>query len=139
VNREIESDRPSMGARAGSLIARLLLATAATAFAGAVINFFYELVFRPNPYAAGPPIARGAFLIVWTSPFILVGLIVLGLPTSYLLKRFKVEHSVSYALTGAIAGIAYGVPVDHHAAWLALVALFGAGSALFWWWFRPRG
>ena len=69
-------------------------------------NLFYELLFRPDLYAVGPPILRAAFAIVSTGPFILVGLIVLGLPVSYLLKRMNFENSASYALTGAIAGIA---------------------------------
>ena len=124
----------------GSLATRLFLATVATATAGAIVNFFYELFFRPDLYAVGPPSARGAFVIVWTCPFILVGLIVLGLPASYLLKRLNLENSALYLLAGAISGIAYGVLLFqlHHTEWLVTAASFGAGAALFWWWFRPR-
>ncbi len=123
----------------GSLVARLFLATVATATAGAIVNFFYELFLRPDLYAVGPPLARGAFVIVWTSPLILGGLIVLGLPVSYLLKRLNLENSASYLLAGAISGIAYGVLLFqlHHTEWLVTVASFGAGAALFWWLFRP--
>lgn len=115
-----------MAAKAGCLAARLFLTTVATAATGAIVNFIYELCFRP------------AFVIVWTSPFILVGLIILGLPISYLLKRFNIENSASYLVIGAISGIAYGVLLFqlHHTEWPVTVASFGAGSALFWWWFR---
>jgi hypothetical protein len=138
VKREATSQRPSMAAKVGSLVARLFLTTLATATTGAIVNFIYELCFRPDLCAVGPPLARGAFVIVWTSPFILVGLIILGLPISYLLKRFNFENSASYLVVGAISGIAYGVLLFqlHHTEWLVTAALFGAGSALFWWWFK---
>jgi hypothetical protein len=146
VKREAPPQRRSMAAKVGSLVARLFLTTVATATTGAIVHFIYELCFRPDLYAVGPPLARGAFVIVLsgafvivlTSPFILVGLIVLGLPISYLLKRFNLENSASYLAFGSISGIAYGVLLFqlHHTELLVTVASFGAGSALFWWWFK---
>lgn len=140
MNRETDPCRPRLAARFATLAARLFLTTVATAALGAVANFFYERFFATDLYAAGPAILRGAAALVIASPFILAGLIILGLPLSFLLKRLRVENSVSYAVTGALSGIAFGVALTraHHVEMFAMAAFYGMACALFWWWFKPK-
>jgi hypothetical protein len=56
-------------------------------------------------YGSSLPLSVTIFIYVLTIPFILTGLILLGLPTSYLLKRLKLESWLSYALVGAALGV----------------------------------
>jgi hypothetical protein len=138
VKQETDTLCPTLAAKAARLAARLFLTTVATAASGAVANFFYERFFAPDLYAAGPPILRAAFALAITSPLILAGLIFLGLPLSFLLKRLGIENAISYAVTGALSGVAFGVILTqlHHTELLVTAASYGTTCALFWWWFR---
>lgn len=101
-------DRTHSPVKQSILVASRLLATAAiTALIGAVLNTFHQMLFDPDRYNSGPPLSRAIFDYVLTIPFILTGLILLGLPTSYLLKRLKLENWLSYALVGAALGVGF--------------------------------
>lgn len=121
------------------LFVRALLTTLATATVGAVASFFYELFVRPDLYAAGNPVWRGLFVVGLTIPFILGGLLVVGLPIHFILRRLGAENSLTYAIVGVFAGPALGLALFRlaHWDWLALWALYGAATALTWWWLRP--
>lgn len=134
-------DRPySTRERIVLLVTRALTATLLTALAGALQNWFYERIFAPDLYAAGNPLARGVAMLAITFPYILLGLIVLGLPTAYALKRVRAENVFTYALAGAGTGalwgkLAAGALTTYG---LATSAFYGCVCALFWWWLRPR-
>lgn len=134
-------ERPySTGDRAVVLVTRALTATFLTAVVGAIENWFYERFFAPELYAAGNPIARGLFMLAISFPYILVGLILLGLPTAYVLSRARAENAFTYAFAGAAAGalwgkVAVGVLTTYG---IAMSAFYGCVCALFWWWLRPR-
>jgi hypothetical protein len=131
----------SGGRRAALLILRLLTASFLTALIGAIANWFFELFFAPDLYAAGPPFARGVFVLVVSFPFIITALILLGLPITYALGRFKAESAFVYALAGAASGAAWGALVFGSLTTYGQVAcaLQGVVCALVWWWLRPRG
>jgi hypothetical protein len=133
-------ERPySTGERVALLVTRVLTATVLTALIGAIANGFYERFFAPDLYAAGPPLGRGLFRLTMTIPFILVGLILLGLPTAYALARKRAESAFAYALVGTGAGallgkVAFGFLTTHG---YAICAFYGCVCAVFWWWLRP--
>ena len=123
------------------LIARALTAALLTAFVGAIENWLYERFFAPELYAAGPPLSRGVFLAVFSFPYILVGLLLLGLPCAYLLHRMRAESALTYALAGLVTGALWGAVALPNSSPLGFVlcGLYGCVCALFWWWIRPRG
>jgi hypothetical protein len=131
-------DRVILAAR-GVLTAALF-----TAVVAAFANWIYELFFDPARYATGLPIARGLFVIVMTFPFILGGLVVLGIPTTWLLRRFHVANAFTFGLTGAVTGVLWGATVVALAVPTfgitahVLNATFGVMSMLFWWWVSPK-
>ena len=136
----VQESQFSTGQRMVLLVTRVLTATFLTAFVGAIENGFYERFFAPELYGAGHPIARGAFLLAFSFPYILVGLILLGLPIAYALMRARAENVVAYALAGAATGalwgkIAIGAVTTYG---LATSAFYGCVCALLWWWLRPR-
>jgi hypothetical protein len=107
---------------------------------GALENWFYERFFAPELYAVGHPLARGVFLLAFSFPYILFGLVLLGLPIAYALMRARVENVLTYALTGGGAGalwgkVALGAVTTYG---IAISAFYGCFCALFWWWLRPR-
>ena len=132
------SDRIILCAR-GVLTAALL-----TALVAAFANWINERIFAPELYAAGHPLARAVFVMVLTFPFILGGLLVLGIPAALCLWRFRVQNILTYALAGVVTGILWGVTVvamfrptfgiTPH----IVDATFGSVSMLFWWGLRPR-
>lgn len=134
------SQRPySGGERAILLVSRMLTTALLTAFVGAIENWFYERFFAPDLYSAGPPLLRAIWLAVWSFPFILVGLLVLGLPSAYLLRRGRVESAFSYAAAGAATGAVWGVMLGFQTTYgCAVSAFYGCSCALFWWMLRPR-
>ena len=122
------------------LVTRSLNTALLTALVGAIENWFFERFFAPNLYATGPPIARGVFALVWSFPFILVGLVVLGLPIAYSLARMRAESGLAYVLAGALAGtlwgaVAIGLVTTYG---IGVSAFYGGVCALLWWWLRPR-
>ena len=134
------AQRPySKSERAVLLVTRLLTATLLTSLVGAIGNWFYERLFTPELYSAGPPLVRALWLAGMSFPFIFVGLLILGLPAAYLLRRGRAESAVSYALVGFILGAVYGFimgPLTTYG--YAVCGLYGGACALFWWWRRPR-
>lgn len=117
-------DLPYSPIKQAILVACRLLATATiTALIGAVLNEFYRVFFDPELYNSGPRLSGAIFFCVLTIPFILTGLILLGLPTSYLLKRLKLENWLSYAFVGATLGVGFLYAL------LSYLTPFGIGSA----------
>ena len=136
----VSEGRNGRAFKAVRFIGRTLAAVLLTAFVGAVQNFFYERFFDPELYAAGPPLARGAFSVVLTAPFILSGLIVLGFPTAFALHRLTAESSLTYGLAGAACGALWGLILFpwSSSTFPILCAFYGCTCALFWWWLRPK-
>ena len=117
-------DRPHSPVKQTILVASRLLATAAiTASIGAVLIEFYQMFFDPEYYNGGSRLSGTIFFYVFTIPFILTGLILLGLPTSYLLKRLKLENWLCYALVGAVLGVGFLYALLSHP------TSFGTGAA----------
>ena len=110
-----------------------------TAFAVATANSLDERFFHPDTFATGPWLGRWAFVFVVSVPFILSGLLFLGLPASYALRRFSAETSLNYALAGLVTGAIWGLIVtDRDATDVVLTGLLGAVCLLFWWLLRPK-
>lgn len=129
----------SRGERAFLLVSRLLTATLLTALIGAIENWFYERFSAPELYAAGPPLGRALFLAGMSIPFILAGLILLGLPAAYALRRTRAESAISYAVVGFILGALYGFVMGALTTnGYVVCGFYGCVCALFWWWLRPR-
>jgi hypothetical protein len=84
---------------------------------------------------------RGLGVLTLTFPFILTGLILLGLPVAFTLMRVRGENALTYAVIGAGAGALFGKAVIGVATpyGIATSAFYGCTCALFWWWLRPRG
>jgi O-antigen/teichoic acid export membrane protein len=122
------------------IASRTLTATLLTAFAGAIQNWFYERFFAPDLYSAGPPLSRAMWAVVFSFPFILLGLLLLGLPAAYLLHRGRVESALSYGVAGAAMGAIFGAFWGFHASayGYAVSAFYGCSCALFWWMLRPK-
>ncbi|WP_423141792.1 hypothetical protein ACOYW6_00020 [Parablastomonas sp. CN1-191] len=89
------------------IASRVLTTTLLAALLGAVINYFYELFFDTAFANAGSALTRGIWTTIWAIPFILVAILVLGIPASYLLRQLRLENWVSYALCGAALGILF--------------------------------
>jgi hypothetical protein len=119
---------------------RVVTVTILTAIAGAAYNSVYEFVFWPRLFALGP-LKRGAFVVAFTIPFILVGLIALGLPITLMLKRLGHEGFLLHAVAGVIAGWAYGLTLLYQGYAMpmqVMFAFFGAACGLLWRWTEPR-
>lgn len=102
-------ERPySQGKRGILLASRVLTTTLLTAVLGAIENWGYERFFAPELYAAGPPFARATWLIAFSFPFILAGLLIIGLPTAFVLRRARLGSALSYAAVGAVTGALWG-------------------------------
>ena len=123
-----------------NFVVRLFAATLLTSLVGAVANFIYELLLRPDLYAAGHPLPRAGFAFILFSPFILAGLIVLGLPTAYLLRRLNAENGMVYAATGVLTGELWGLAILELGTpeGAIMSGLLGGACALFWWWLRHK-
>ena len=119
---------------------RAFAASLLTAVIGGVQNWLYERFFAPDLYATGPPLARAIWAIVFSFPFILAGLLLLGLPVAFLLRRARAENSLTYAVTGAAGGCLWSTLIGFDATnyGIALAAFYGCACALFWWWLRPK-
>ncbi len=134
-------DRPySLGDRSVLVTSRLLATAAITAIIGTVLNFLYERFLDPEAYAAGPPLARALFAFVWTVPLIIVALILLGLPTSYLLRRLGWENWPTYSLVGAAlgAGFLYALFPSLTPHGISLGAVYGSVCATIWFALRRK-
>jgi hypothetical protein len=141
VIQTIMQDRPySLGEQSVLAISRLLTTAALTGLIGAVLNFLYEKFLDPEAYSAGPPLARGLFAFVWTIPFIMVALIFLGLPSSYLLRRLGLENWLAYSLVGAAlgAGFLYALFPSLTPYGISLGAIYGSVSAAIWFALRRK-
>jgi hypothetical protein len=122
------------------LVARLISATLLTGLIGALANTVYERFFDLEAYDAGPPLGRGLFLVVVTLPFILAGLVLLGLPTTYILRRFGAESAWNYALAGTTIGASCSLLFSSSPSLeqIALTAVYGVVCALCWSALRPK-
>lgn len=129
----------STGERVVLLVTRALTATLLTAVVVVIGNFLYERFFAPDLYAAGPPLARAMWLLAWSSPFILAGLVTLGLPIAYLLHRARAENFLSYGIAGLLTGALWGYLIGAQTSQgLVVSSFYGCACALFWWFLRPR-
>lgn len=109
-----------------------------TAFIVATENSLEERFFHPELYATGPWLGRWVFVFVVSIPLILSGLLFLGLPASYALRRLSAETASSYASAGLATGAIWGLIVtDGDMADIFLTASTGAICLLFWWLLRP--
>jgi hypothetical protein len=110
-----------------------------TAFVVAAENSIEERFFHSELYAAGPWLGRWVFVFVVSIPFILSGLLFLGLPASYALRRLGAESAPNYALAGLVTGAVWGLAVtDRDVSDVGTTAFFGAVCLLLWWLFRPN-
>lgn len=110
-----------------------------TAFVVATANTLEERLLDPELYAVGSALGRWAFVFVVSIPFILSGLILLGLPASYVLRRFNAETGPNYAFAGFLGGAIWGLIVtDRDARDIVLAAFFGATCLLLWWLLNPK-
>ncbi|MBD3773549.1 MAG: hypothetical protein IE921_08205 [Rhodobacteraceae bacterium] len=124
----------SLGERSFLVASRLFATATLTGLIGAVLNSLYERFFDPEAYSAGPPLARGLFAFVWTIPFIIVALIFLGLPSSYLIRRLGWENWPTYSLVGAAlgAGFLYALFPSLTPYGISLGAIYGSVCAAIW-------
>jgi hypothetical protein len=121
------------------LAARVLMASLLTALAGAFQNWLYERFSAPDLYAAGHPVARAVWSAAFSFPFILTGLLILGLPTAFLLRRLRAEGGLLYAAAGAATGALFGAVIGFQTTHgFAVSVFYGCFCALSWWWLRPR-
>lgn len=115
------------------------MAAALTAAAGALGNTFYEFFFDPEAYTAGPILARAAFAFAFPFPFILAGLLIVGTPTAFFLRRFHLDNLIVFGLAGALAGAAIGFVVASGLPRLQTAfGVYGCVSALTYWALRQR-
>jgi hypothetical protein len=136
---EVQESLQTQFQRALRLAARVLIAALLTALVGAAENWFYERFFAPELYVTGDPVVRAAFAATLTFPFILAGLVIVGLPVAYLLRRIRAESGVVYAAAGAVSGLLVGAAIGFQTTYGFLVsAFYGCSCALFWWWARPK-
>lgn len=127
------------GKAVGFLLSRLLMAAALTAAVGALGNTFYELLFDPEGYTAGPVLARAAFAFAFPFPFILAGLLVVGTPTAFFLRRFHFDNLIVFGLAGALVGAAIGFVVVSGLPRLQTVfGVYGCVSAVAYWALQQR-
>lgn len=89
--------------------ARLIAAAALTAALGSLAGMICERLFDPEGYAAGPPLARAAIAFAVPFPFVFAGLLVVGVPVAYTLRRLRLESGIGYALAGTAAGGLIGI------------------------------
>lgn len=130
---------PNAGKGIRSFARRLLAAAALTAAVGAVGNTFYEFFFDPQADATGPVLARAAFAFAFLFPYILAGLLVVGAPTAFILRRFRMDNLVVFGLAGALAGAAIGVIAASGFPRLQMTfAVYGCVSAIAFWALRRR-
>lgn len=117
----------------------MLTVTFLTALAGAIENWFYERFFASELYAAGHPLARGVFALAFSFPYILVGLVLLGLPADYALRRLRLDGPFPFAVTGAATGVIWGLILLPYVTAYGYfnTAFYGCVCALFWWLLRP--
>lgn len=133
-------ERPYNQGERGILLASRVLATSLlTAVLGTIENWGYERFFAPELYAAGPPFARATWLIALTLPFVLVGLLIVGLPTAFVLRRVRLESALIYAAVGAVTGALFGAIWSQTGYGYAVSAFYGCACALIWWALRPKG
>jgi hypothetical protein len=77
---------------------------------------------------------RGLYVFAWTVPFLLVALILLGLPTTYLLRRLGWENWTTYSLVGATlgAGFLYALFPSLNLHGISLGGIYGSICATIW-------
>lgn len=140
MSTDVQTRPYSAGERVVLLVTRALTATFLTALSGAIGNWLYERFLAPELYAVGHPLARGVFMLAVSFPYILVGLILLGLPTASILLKTRAENVFTYAVAGAGAGALWGkVALGSLASnGIAISAAYGFVCALLWWRLRPR-
>ena len=133
---EIPKRPYSTGEKVVLFIARLLTTTILCALVITIaILVFDQSVSR----AEGIALADGIFLIAVTIPFTFGGLVIFGLPVTYVLARLKAENAFNYAFVGAATGALWGFIVGPNAAEFLLLSAPGGGAcALIWWWLRSR-
>ena len=119
--------------------ARVLGASALTALLAAVLNGIEEAL-NAAPHNAPPALLRGLGAFIFALPYTIVGLLVLGLPSALLLRKFRAESALTYAAIGAVLGIVWLFLLLRplNAATLAFGALSGCACALSWWVLRPK-
>jgi hypothetical protein len=116
-----------------------MAAAAVTALVAAVANGLDEAI-NGQPDGAPPPVLRGMGAFIFAFPYALVGLLVLGLPYAFILRKFRAETAAVYAVGGAGLGVIWLFVLlrSLNAAALVSGALFGCLCALCWWWLRPK-
>lgn len=128
-------NRPYSLGKQSILVASRLLATAIlTAFIGAVLNFLYRKYFDPEAYAAEPSVTQAIFSYALTIPFILLALLIVGFPTSYLLRHLGLENWLIYALVGAALGVGFLYAVLSYLtpSGICIGAIYGSICAIIW-------
>lgn len=136
----VATHAPKPNRQIGSFAGRLLMAAMLAAAAGALGNTFYEFFFDRGAYAAGPVLARAAFAFAFPFPFILAGLLIVGTPMAYVLRRLQLDNLIAFGLAGAFAGAAIGVVSASGLPRLQMTfAVYGCVSAIAYRALRKRG
>ena len=111
------------------------LVVALTSAIASVADSLYEFFFAPDLYDAGPPLARFLFGVVLMFPFILVALLVIGVPISLALHRVGMGGYLPHLLAGAGFGLLVGYLLGFQGAYGFIAsAVYGAICAILWRW-----
>jgi hypothetical protein len=136
--------------------ARALGLGVATVLASALLGSLVLLLILAIPEM--PPARVGSaadmalsllfFALVVSTPFIALGLILIGLPVDYVLRRVEIRSPVAYAACGMLGGLILGAVIVHDNAWdlgnFGLISMgYGLATSLVFWtlfrrW-RPAG
>jgi len=130
----------------GRTIGLSLVVALATAATWSLVDLIHELLFRPDLASLGGPAARWLFGTALTLPFVLVALLVIGAPATFLLAKTRREGPISYAAAGVVGGLAFwplfGVVASGRAWWGPTALLVETGAcgmlAATLWWFLLR-
>lgn len=134
---EVRANRPTR--QVLGVAARALGATLIAAAVGTILNVIQVRVAW-GPVYAQPILWRALGGFLFAIPYTLAGLLLLGLPAAFMLRRFRAETTWNYSLVGAALGATWfylWVRSPDLASW-GLGAVLGCVCALSWWKLQPN-
>ena len=121
----------------------MLMGTAVGALLPICLAVAMVIIDLRQPVHRDPPLLGDLGLIAYAllipAAIVLGSSVVVGLPTAWLLRRFKIEDDLTYGIAGLIFGLAVpiGLLLMINAVagyWLAIIGPFsGVATALTWW------